>query len=59
VAAMATPDPTNSPAPTTPPMAIMFSCRCDNPERSPGLVLIGPAYLFVGLGKRDATYTAV
>jgi len=25
------PDPTNSPAPITPPMAIMLSWRCDSP----------------------------
>ena len=28
---MTTPEPTNSPAPITPPMAIMVRCRCFNP----------------------------
>ncbi|PQM45751.1 hypothetical protein C1Y40_04085 [Mycobacterium talmoniae] len=31
MAAITTPDPTNSPAPITPPMAIMLSWRCDSP----------------------------
>ena len=33
---MTTPLPTNSPAPMTPPRAIMVMCRCLSPCESPG-----------------------
>jgi hypothetical protein len=40
VSPMMTPDPTNKPAPMTPPSAIMFNCRCESPPRSGAAPLV-------------------